>query len=137
MTKKSIFETHTCQVTMNNIQLQELINFVTKNRSSIIINDTKPLINTKSLTETPISKLYERFTLEEKYRIFSFLKIPLGITYPEVITFSYPVLDLKQLKKVSENLYKVISLIPELTDKVLFNATSLINKNNEVNNTFT
>jgi hypothetical protein len=135
--KKSIFQTHPAQTTINELQLRELTEFLLRYRSVINITDTRSIFNTRSLLDTSISRVYERFISMNKDKLFAFIKIPLETNAPEVATYSHVTFDLKQLKPVNEKLYNAVSLVPEYYNKIILNLTTFLKKNNELNNVTT
>jgi len=135
MPKNSIFNTNACRTTINALQLKELTSFLIKYRSLLPIVDTKPMLLTKTMMETPINTVYSRFVEWNKDKLFGFIKIPTDIASPEIITYTHVALDTKQFKDVSEELYRSICVAPEFADKIVFNVTPLVKRNNELNNT--
>jgi hypothetical protein len=126
----SIFDTFTAQTTINKAQLTELVNFIIFNRGyKLNANEVKTLTGARSLTATVIGNLYSRAIELRKEAVFSFLKVPkLGVSIPEVLTYTHVTYDLKQLGDSAEgkDLYEVVSRIPDFANTICFNTTPLL-----------
>lgn len=125
---KSIYETFTAKLTVNNAQLAEIVNFIMTNTDvRLSMAQSGDLVKVKPLIPTPISEVFSRAVDLGKDRLFSFINIPKAIvTIPEVITYTHLTYDFKQLEPVAKNLYDVIHHLPNYSDTILSNVTTIL-----------
>ena len=131
--RMSIFETIAAKMTVNNLQLTELVNFIMQNRSvRLNPSEVKSLTNIRTLSDTPISRTFSRAMELGLDRIFSFCKIPLTMPIPEVLTYQHITFDLDQLEPVAKNLYDSIIHTPGFSGTIVENITSMVRQSGEL-----
>lgn len=131
MPKGSIFATSACRHTINQIQLQELANFLIQYRSLVTLPDTRLMLSTKSFIETPINQVYTKLIEANKDKLFGFVNVPVNLTAPEILTYNHIAFDVTQMP---DEIQKTIDISPGYKDKIIFNVTSLVKANTELAN---
>jgi len=132
----SIFDTLISRTSINKVQLRELVNFIVLNRDyRLNAMEVKTLVNTKSLTVTAISSLFNRAIELHKETLFSFIRIPSTVvTVPEVVTYRHVTFDLKQLTTATgaTGLYDTLKVVPEFTNTIFENVTPMLRSSGEL-----
>lgn len=110
-------------------QMKLFVEFVAKNREIRISgNALNNIWNAQSLTQTPISDLYDLIMISPFKDDIVLINIPSQTAFPEIFQYRHIVFDMLQLKPVAKGLYDVIHGLPEFSDKIIINVTDMINK---------
>ncbi|CAK9254167.1 unnamed protein product [Sphagnum jensenii] len=133
-THPSIFSLTSVRSTINTKQLQELITFIAQNRQfKMDVISVRNMLAARSLTSGSIGTVFNRALELHKETLFSFLRIPPStVSTPEVVTYNHVTFDLKQLQSVVDpNLLLLLKSVPEFSNTILLNATTLLKRSGE------
>lgn len=133
MKSRSIYHSPVTRTTISQNQLRDLVQFLALNRQSIVIpaEVSRRIMMTRSLSQTPIQRLFSRAMDLGKDRLVSLLDIPVSVTAPEVMTYQHITFDTLQFKDVSDHFTKALEPTP-FANKLIINATPWLTRQGEV-----
>ena len=138
LSSRSIYLTTAGKITISNAELIQFVKFLIAEKNRIILpaDQQKRLIGIKTMSQTPISKLFTRLveTNKDQKMVLIAAKDD-SIQVPEVATFRHMTFDILQIKDVNDDLRKSLAVSP-FADKIIENITPWLASNGEVfNNT--
>lgn len=130
------FDTIIKQITNIELLLKELAKFIIDNRTNITLDYNKELeiLKKSSLVNSPVvhlASMFRDFLLSNK-NIIKLLDVTTFNKIPEVLTFTYLDVDVKQIQDINNSIYKSINVFPEFEDKILINISNILNKNKDI-----
>jgi hypothetical protein len=135
----NIFDTFTTRITINRVQLRELVNFIIQNRGDrLTAADVKLLTGSRTLAVTAVSSVFNRAVELHKETLFSFIRIPpTVVATPEVVTYRHVAFDLKQLSTAAgtAGLTETLRVVPDFADTIFENVTPLLRGTGELTDT--
>ena len=119
--------------TINDQQLHALVEYVIRNRFSDKLDDglQKKLMLTKTNTNTPITKIFNRLVDMGKDSIFSVYDIPKTNDINEILTYQHVPFDFLQIVDMVPSLGAAINS-SEFRDRIIINATPWLTANGDL-----
>lgn len=126
--KRKFLDTYFSTVAGLSTHTQRVLRYTVENRDKIIPTEELYVLSNsiRNILKTPMAELFDRIISYRKLHNFAVIYIPKKeISVPEMLTYDAIALDTKQFK---EN--QTTSGIPEIHNKLLINATSMLRWDN-------
>lgn len=137
---RTIYDTMSVRFTINKAHLKSLIKFLIANRDIVDTRETtRSKLTVKSSMTTSMSQLYDHLVFTEGFqRSVRTLTIDESVSsIPEMLTFRHIPFDMTQISTVLPDMARSLRSMPEYTNSLLVNTSSLLSSRGEIIDTLT
>lgn len=133
MGRQNIFNQVSVTSVVHPSMRQELVDFIIAHRQHILPPaKAMDMFKTRFSGRSPISEIFQRIVMVGKDKSYGLIRLPSkSVALHEVVDMTFIPFDLLQLKEVSPQHAKTLSLLPDVNDKLIINITDITKADGE------